>query len=361
MRKLLAIIGLCNGILAAQTLSPVAQTLYTTMFNNDVTRGNYAITQGASFYSSPDSSSFYLQWFPNGSTQADTLPVIVTCHGSGGDVFDEFYLWHPYATARNCGIIAIQWYNPDSTVWGADSYLKDSVIYQTIDLALTTLHYPSGRALFHGFSRGSARSYAINLYDQLGTHHYFCTTLSNAGSAEPAYPLYHDIDLGLYGPTPFLGRHWALYCGQLDPGVLSWCPAMTATQNWLTAKGAIVDVFIQDPTGTHGGFHLNPANVDSILTYYLQCFHGVTGIEDIPSQEVVLYPNPNNGVIYIKTPQNLAGADCSIEIYNMLGKLQYNRPLLASAVYLNGLQPGSYIYIIYHHKNAIKRGKMMVH
>jgi hypothetical protein len=361
MRKIVSMIFLYSGLLSAQTLSPEAQTLYTAMFNNDPFRGNYALTNGAVFYSSPDSSSFYLQWFPNGSAQPDTLPIIVTCHGSEGKVFDEFYLWHPYAMANNCGIIAIQWYNPDSTVWGADHYLKDSVIYQTIDLALGTINYPSGKALFHGFSRGSARSYAINLYDHLSANNYFCTTISNAGSAEPGYPLYHDIDLGMYGTTPFLGRHWALYCGQLDPGVLSWCPAMVATQNWLTAKGAIVDVFIQDATGTHGGFHMNSNNVDSIITYYLQCFNGTVGVETIQTQEVVVYPNPNNGVVYVKTLEGMAGKDCMIEIYDMVGKLQYKRPLLESAVYLADLHPGSYVYVVYHKKMAIKRGNMVVH
>jgi hypothetical protein len=362
MRKFFLFIALLfNGILSAQILSSEAQTLYTAMFNADIMRGNYALTNGASFHSSPDSSSFYLQWFPNGSTQPDTLPLIVTCHGSDGKVFDEFYLWHPYAVANNCGIVAVQWYNPDSTVWGADHYLKDSVIYNTIDLALSTINYPSGKALFHGFSRGSARSYAINLYDQLSANDYFCTTISNSGSAEPAYPLYHDIDLGVYGPTPFLGRRWALYCGELDPNAsLSGCIGMTNTFNWLTAKGANVEVFIQDPSGNHGGFHMNSANVDSIMVYYLQCFNHTVGIENVESDRITVYPNPNSGTIYIRTPPEISGKDCWIEIYDGIGKQVYKRPLLESAVYLHQIRSGAYNYVIFNHGTPIKKGKLIV-
>ncbi len=362
MRKVFLITSLvfCGGI-SAQTLSPVAQTLYTAMFNTDTFRGNYALTNGATFHSSPDSSSFYLQWFPGGSTQPDTLPMIVTCHGSNGKVFDEFFLWHPYAVANNCGIVAVQWYNPDSAVWISDHYLKDTIIYNTIELALGSIAYPSGKALFHGFSRGSARSYAINLYDILSGNNYFCTTISNAGSAEPMYPLYNAINMGVYGPTPFLGKRWALYCGELDSAfTLSGCLGMTNTQNWLTAKGATVDIFIQDPGGTHGGFHLNSANVDSIMDDYLQCFSGWVGVEENSGSEISVYPNPNNGTVFIKTPANILNENCWIEIYDGIGRSVYKRPLKEPIVYLHEIRNGNYSYVVFSNGIPVKKGKLIV-
>jgi len=346
----------------AQPLSSVAQTLYDTTFNQDVFRGNYALSNGATFHSSPDSSSFYLQWFPNSSTQPDTLPMIVTCHGSEGKVFDEFFLWHPYAVANSCGIIAVQWYNPDSTVWFNDPYLKDTTIYNTIESALSSLGYPSGKALFHGFSRGSARSYAINLYDVLSGNNYFCTTISNAGSAEPAYPLYHDIDLGMYGPTPFLGKHWALYCGELDPNsLLSGCLGMSNTKNWLMAKGADVDIFIQDPSGLHGGFHMNSANVDSVLAYYLQCFDATLYVENsIGDNSFSIYPNPTNGTVFIKTPVNVIGKNCWIEFYDELGKLVCTKKLDEELITAAELRRGNYYYVIVNDELQLKRGRITV-
>lgn len=362
MRKLTTLVFVISfTYLSSQTLSPTAQALYTTMFNSDLTRGNYAITNGATFHSSPDSLSFYLQWFPNGSTQPDTLPVIVTCHGSTGKVFDEFYLWHPYAVANNCGIIAVQWFNPDSSVWYNDHYLKDTAIYNTIELGLSSINYPSGKALFHGFSRGAARSYAINLYDILSGNNYFCTTISNSGSAEPAYPLYHDIDLGIYGSTPFLGRRWALYCGELDPNPsLSGCVGMTNTQNWLTAKGAVVEVFIQDPSGTHGGFHMNSSNVDSIMAYYLGCFNTTVGVATVTEDHILVYPNPSEGNIFIKIPSSFFKENSHFELYDGLGRLSFKRPLKESLVRLDGLPKGNYFYLIKNRENIISKGKLVV-
>ena len=82
---------------------------------------------------------------------------------------------------------------------------------------------------------------------------------------------------------------------------------MTGTQGWLTAHGAVVDVFIQDPTGTHGGFHMNSANVDSILNYYMECFE--TGFMTAkPADEMVspvLYPNPATDQIRIGFPSDM--------------------------------------------------------
>lgn len=361
MKNVCLLINLFVGFSLFSQLSPTAQNLYTTMFNSDPFRGNYAITNGATFHNSTDSSSFYLQWFPNGSTQADTLPMIVTCHGSEGKVFDEFYLWHSYAVANNCGIIAIQWFNPDSTVWGSDPYLKDTAIYNTIETALSSISYPSNKALFHGFSRGSARSYAINLYDHLSSNNYFCTTISNSGSAEPVYPLYQDLDLGLYGVNPFLGRRWALYCGELDPNpTLSGCIGMSNTKNWLIAKGAIVDVYIQDPTGNHGGFHMNSSNVDSIMTYYLQCFNNTLDVKENSFEEISVYPNPSTGTINIKTPYEMDGEMYCFELYDLTGKLVYKSQINKSIVNLNPIQKGIYNYFITNKELLIKKGKLVL-
>ncbi len=343
----------------AQVLSPVAQALYMETFNADTSRGNYALNNGASFFSSPDSSIFYLQWFPN-TSQPDTLPLIVTLHGSNGNVFNEFFLWHPYAVANNCGIVAIQWYRGGAALPPND-YSLDTIIYNTIESALASFNYPSGKALLHGFSRGSARSYAINLYDALSGNNYFCTTISNAGAYQPGYPLYTDIDNNVYGSTPFAGKRWALYCGNLDTNYTqSGCPGMMTTSNWLSSKGATVDVFIQDPIGTHGGFHLNSANVDSILDYYLPCFYGSVSIEENLADQISVYPNPNHGDCYIQIPSAMMSENYHIELYDQIGKLVYRRPLKISMVYLDAIHPGYYSFLIFDGGRMVKKGKLVV-
>lgn len=350
---------LFTALLPAQSLPPVAQALYNETYNADVARGQYAVNNGAQFFSSPDSTSFYLRWFPP-NTQPNTLPLIVTLHGSDGNVFNEFYLWHPYAVASNCGIVAVQWFRGAAALPPND-YFGDTTIYSMVESALTAISYPSGKALLHGFSRGSARSYAINLYDILSGHNYFCTTISNAGSAEPNYPLYADINNNVYGSAPFSGKHWSLYCGGLDSGSSSNCQAMSATQNWLTAKGAVVDVFIQDPTGTHGGFHLNQVNVDSVMTYYLQCYYGTLEAKEIQSRnEIIVYPNPARGSFFVKIPAALMNNTYRIELFNVAGQTVYRRPLRDPLVRFKEIRPGYYTYVIFNGNEPFRKGNIIL-
>lgn len=130
-------------------------------------------------------------------TTPNTTPLIVTLHGSKGNAFNEFKSWHTAAQLHNCGIIALQWYKYTTTdpLLG---YYQDDTIYNYIDSALTKLSYPSNKALLHGFSLGSARSYAVIFNDIQSGNHYFCTTISNAGQVVLTYPLYDSINSGVY-------------------------------------------------------------------------------------------------------------------------------------------------------------------
>ncbi len=257
----------------SQSLPPVAQALYNEACNRDCKRVQYAIDNGVQIMSTPDSNSFYLKWFPAGADPSKS-PLIVTLHGSSGYAFDEFFLWHKKATRHGCGIIALQWYRGPSAA-SPNDYFNDEIIYSYIDSALTSIGYPAGKAFLHGFSRGAARSYAIAFNDLHGGKNYFCTVLSNAGAANPGYPLYAKINTGKYGNNVFTGRHWSLYCGGLDPNASqSGCNGMNSTKKWLEDQGATVDLFIQDAGLGHGGFHQTAAHMDSALTYYLKCFNG---------------------------------------------------------------------------------------
>ncbi len=257
----------------SQPLPPAAQVLYNAACSRDCKRVQYAIDNGAQIMPTPDSNSFFVKWFPPGADPAKT-PLIVTLHGSNGYAFDEFFLWYKEANQHGCGIIALQWYRGPLSERPND-YFDDESIYRYIDSALTSLGYPSGKALLHGFSRGAARCYAIAFNDMHGGKNYFCMVLSNAGAANPGYPLYSQINSGKYGKRVFAGRHWGLYCGGLDPNPdQSGCNGMNATKKWLEEQGATVDVFIRDAGLGHGGFHQKAAHMDSVLNDYLKCFNG---------------------------------------------------------------------------------------
>ncbi|MBL7910435.1 MAG: T9SS type A sorting domain-containing protein [Bacteroidia bacterium] len=340
-RSILFLAGIISILkINAQSLPPTAQALYNEFYNNDVGRGQYAINNGAQALATADGKSFYLKWMPTGATPSLT-PLLVTMHGSTGNVFDEFYLWHQKAAAKGVGIIAMQWYRGAASV-SPNDYFEDTVIYRYIDTALKRIKYPSNKAFLHGFSRGSARSYAIAFYDtrpSIGKN-YFCTVLSNSGKPDSVYTLYAQINSGMYGHSLYNGKRWAMFCGGLDPGVQTACWAMNNAKNWVQLNGGNVGLYISDPNLGHGGFHQTPAYIDSALNYYLPCFTGNVGIkENVNKNKLDVFPNPCKGSFEIRCDAEIA----DVEIFNTIGQIVYREKINASQKRITpGLKSGVY-------------------
>lgn len=321
MKKFLApVLVLCVNTLNCQSLPPTAQALYNEMYNADVNRGQFATTNGAQTLATADGNSFYLKWLPPGAT-GSTTPMLVSLHGSNGNAFNEFYLWHARAQAKGVGIIALQWYRGAASV-APNDYFDDPTLYTYIDTALKRLKYPSGKVFLHGFSRGSARSYALAFYDvRSGGKNYFCTILSNAGKPDSAYQLYTQINGGTYGHSFYTGKKWAMFCGGQDPNPAeSGCTGMSSAKNWVIANGANVGLYISDPNLSHGGFHQTVAYIDSALNYYLQCFNTVSSVSKINvNKKLNIFPNPAGDVISIEN----ANPGEKLKIITLEGLLVY--------------------------------------
>lgn len=319
MKKFIAFFSFaCISTSAYAQLPAAAQLLYDSAYAQDPALVNLAASNGAQVIATPDSSSFYVQWFPVGA-DPDSTPVIVTLHGSHCNAFMEFKSWFPQAQLHGCGIIAFQWYRYQPSP--PNDYFDDSTLYMYIDSALSDINYPSGKALLHGFSRGAARSYSMIFSDMQSGNNYFCTTISNSGDADLGYPLYAAIDNGTYGPNVFAGKHWNLFCGGQD--TIVGCGPMSSTQSWLQTQGAIVDIFIQDFALDHDGFQLatSYAYKDSILDKYLQCYNGVAAVEEgIPEvNDVNVFPNPFTGITNVHSQRSLHNA--SITLCNCYGEV----------------------------------------
>lgn len=287
------VLSISNSTNIFAQLSGQAQVLYDSAYAQDPAIVNFAVTNGAQIIATPDNGSFYVQWFPTSSVPNAT-PVIVTLHGSEGNAFMEFNSWFNQANMHGCGIIALQWnrYNPNPPY----DYFPDDTLYSYIDSALTNINYPSSKALLHGFSRGSARSYALIFNDIQSGKNYFCTTISNAGKLDLGYPLYNAINMGVYGTNVFAGKHWNLFCGPPDPPTPGGaCDGMTFTQSWLQGQGAIVDIYIQDSLLGHNGLQLPSSFMykDSMLNKYLECYNSTSSIFDNVKENITtVFPNP---------------------------------------------------------------------
>lgn len=332
-------IVLCSTKTFAQ-LPAAAQQLYDSAVAQDPSLVQYALDSGAQVIATPDGRSFYLLWLPTGSTAANT-PLIVTLHGSHCNAFMEFSSWHPRAALHGCGILALQWYRyrPNPPL----DYFPDDTLYSYFDSALSNINYPSGKALLHGFSRGSARSYAMVFKDIQSGNNYFCSTISNSGDANLNYDLYDSITSGHYGPNVFAGKHWSLFCGALD--TIVGCLKMNNTQTWLQSQGAVVDIFIQDPNLDHNGFQLSTsyAYKDSMLNNYLLCYNNSSSVNEQNTDLMSIFPNPFSINITIQAAVPLTNATLTVDNYfgqtvaqikNISGQtITFNRGNLASGLY----------------------------
>lgn len=218
---------------------------------------DFAHAAGAKVLLAPDNSTFALY---AAGPRSDS-PLIVTLHGSEAFATAEFFHWDSLAVERGYGLLALQWW-----MGKPDDYLDDDTIYALISQMLARVGAPHGRCLLHGFSRGSARSYAVTFLDRRSGQPWFLAAIANSGGAQTTYPLYGDIDRGRYGSHVFADTKWILYCGEKDPNPdVSGCPAMQQTVAWLTVQGGTVLLAIQDPNGDHGGFEKSAATMRRAL------------------------------------------------------------------------------------------------
>ena len=216
--------------------------------------------------------------------------------------------------------------------------------------------------MLHGFSRGSARSYALIFNDIQSGKNYFCTTISNSGSADANYPLYDSINSGQYGPNVFAGKHWNLFCGGLD--TIVGCAKMANTQTWLQGQGATVDIFIQDPALDHDGFQLQSsfAYKDSILDNYLLCYNGMLSAgEELRKTVFSVFPNPFTSQTNFHTDNCFR--DATLTVYNSFGQTVKQIDNLSGQsiiFYRNNLTCGLYFFCITQHNKTVTAGKLII-
>ncbi|MBI4860859.1 MAG: hypothetical protein HY815_11460 [Candidatus Riflebacteria bacterium] len=179
-------------------------------------RYRFALARGARIGYTRDGSTFYLLWTPPGrGADRSPGPVIATLHGHASYAFDELFLWHRQAAARGIGILALQWWKGRGERF--QDYLLPREIYRALDDALREAGVRSGQVMLHGFSRGSANSYAVTAIDRQTRNNYFALVVANAGKPGRDFPDNVDLERGRFGPRPLTGTNWVLYCGMHDP------------------------------------------------------------------------------------------------------------------------------------------------
>jgi hypothetical protein len=216
-----------------------------------------------------DGKSFYLVW------RAFAAPTrwIVSLHGAGrpakGYATDDLAVWSRHLKGRDVGLVCLQWWLGSGD--GPQAFYAPTEIYREIDRALTDLKVTPGAAMFHGFSRGSANSYAVMAIDAGRGKRYFSIAVASSGGVALDYPPTRALLAGQFGDRPLQGTRWITVAGGLDPNPdRDGVPGMRRTAAWLKEQGAIVVKSIEDPNSGHGALHRSPANSQIVLDLFLE-------------------------------------------------------------------------------------------
>lgn len=193
---------------------------------------------------------------------------IVSLHGSRGFATDDLAVWHPHLRNRDVGIVCVQWWiGTDDT---PRDYYAPEQIYREIDGALRKLGVRPGTVMLHGFSRGSANSFAIAALDAGRGRKYFSLSVASSGGVSLDYPPTRAILAGEFGDHPLRGTRWITAAGALDTSPdRQGVSGMRRTAAWLREQGATVVETIEDPDEGHGALQRNAKNIRHVLDLFL--------------------------------------------------------------------------------------------
>lgn len=211
-----------------------------------------------------DGQSFLVVW------KATKAPKrwIVSLHGTQGFATDDLAVWYPHLKDRDVGLVCVQWWLGAGDATSA--YYTPVQLYHEIEVALQKLGVQPGAAMLHGFSRGSANSYAVAALDAGRGRRYFSLAVASSGGVALDYPPTRAILSGEYGQRPLQGTRWITAAGARDPQPdRAGIPGMKRTAAWLKEQGATVVETIEDPNEGHGALQRNAKNARRVLDLFL--------------------------------------------------------------------------------------------
>ncbi|HWA26199.1 MAG TPA: hypothetical protein VG734_11090 [Lacunisphaera sp.] len=207
-----------------------------------------------------DGKSFVVIW----RAQPNPTRWIVSLPGTHGFATDDLAIWHPGLNGRDVGLVSLQWW-----LGHGDAYYTPEEIHREITAVLERVQAKPGMVMLHGFSRGSANSYAVAALDAGRGSHYFALLVASSGGVATDYPPTRALLRGDYGPRPLAGTRWITAAGARDSHPdRDGIPGMRRTAAWLKEQGATVVAAIEDPAEGHGALQRNPRNLRQVLDLF---------------------------------------------------------------------------------------------
>ena len=206
---------------------------------------------------SADGKTYFIYGAPAGQNNKETKTIIISLPGHGTTADDGYEAWKDHLDGsfalaefnwwRGTGEKKTDYYDPASVVLQVRAFL-DKQGYESSDIVI-----------LHGFSRGSANTYAVIANDRISRGSVFDAVISNAGKYQSDFPLvegktFTDAEMTQF----FKGMPWVLACGGKDENpTRDGCPGMEETKTFLEAHQADVLGIVTDPNSGHGAFHMS--------------------------------------------------------------------------------------------------------
>ncbi len=206
---------------------------------------------------SADGKSYFVYGAPVGQNNKSPKKIIISLPGHGTTAEDGYKAWDGHLTDTGFALAEFNWWRGGGEK-KSDYYDPFSVVMQVRAFLDTQDYDKDDIVVLHGFSRGSANTYAVIAQDRVQTGAVFDAVISNAGKYQSDFPL-DEPELSDQKMTEvFSGMPWVLACGGLDENPnRDGCPGMQETQIFLTNHKARVLGLLTDPNAGHGAFHMS--------------------------------------------------------------------------------------------------------
>lgn len=204
---------------------------------------------------SSDGKTYFSYGAPAGQNNKSPKKIIISLPGHGTLADDGYQAWSGHLEGTGYAIAEFNWWDGEGETMG-DYYSPTKAVGQIREF-LKDEGYTSGDVVvLHGFSRGSANTYAVIVSDKQAKAPVFDAVISNSGKYQSDFPLSAQTLSDSQITRLFNGIPWVLSCGGTDPNPeRDGCAGMTETNTWLEAHGVNVLALLTDPNLGHGAFH----------------------------------------------------------------------------------------------------------
>lgn len=204
---------------------------------------------------SADGNTYFVYGAPKGQNNKDTKRIVISLPGHGTTADDGYKAWKGHIEDGEYALAEFNWWNGTGEKT-TDYYSPVAVMRQARAFLDKQGYDDNDVVVLHGFSRGSANTYAVIAQDRLAQGHVFDAVISNAGKYQADFPLANPALSSQQITELYTGIPWVLVCGGLDENPSrDGCPGMTETKSFLTSHGAKVLALLTDPNSGHGAFH----------------------------------------------------------------------------------------------------------